>query len=202
MSAGRTMGRRLRRLGRDNRASVIIEFAMAFPVLAVLFLGGYVITDMIACSRKVSVAAREVTDLATRYPELTTAQVSTIENSAQQILVPYNVANATVNLTEVQVIDSTHVKVVWSQSLNGTARSAGASITVNGGLIPNYLLPSSTTAQSPCTTAVSLTGNGGCLMLGEVTYSYTPVFNIYGAQTMNDAIYLAPRLSSSIPLIS
>ena len=97
MSAGRTMGRRLRRLGRDNRASVIIEFAMAFPVLAVLFLGGYVITDMIACSRKVSVAAREVTDLATRYPELTTAQVSTIENSAQQILVPYNVANATVN---------------------------------------------------------------------------------------------------------
>ena len=181
---------------------------MALPVLLLLYIGGYVITDMIGCSRKVTVATRELTDMATRSAQLTTAQVSTILGAAQQVMVPYDYSKATVTLNEVQVVDSTHVKVVWSQSANGTARTQWAAITVNAGLIPAYLLPTDTAAQSICTDTTTPAGsagagNGGCLILGEVAYAYKPVMGLGAVTTTNlgDAIYLSPRVSSSIPLL-
>ena len=54
-------------LRRDTRAVALIEFAVVAPTLILLYLGSFVITDMISCNRKVTIAARELTDMSTRY---------------------------------------------------------------------------------------------------------------------------------------
>ena len=50
----------LRKFIRDARGAVMIEFAFALPVLLTMYLGGYVICDMVDCNRKVTIAARSL----------------------------------------------------------------------------------------------------------------------------------------------
>jgi Flp pilus assembly protein TadG len=52
-----------RRLACDARGVALVEFAICLPVLILLYLGAYVISDAITCNRKVTRSARAVTDL-------------------------------------------------------------------------------------------------------------------------------------------
>ena len=203
----------LARLAHSRRAVAVVEFAIALPVLIALYMLAFVMSDMIACSRKVTITARALTDLATRSAYLSTnssnaAYIGTLMAAAQQVLAPYAASNAVITLSQVQVVDSTHVIVVWSQSYSGSTLSsgytAGTSITTTSGLIPSLLLPSGSTKQSICTTATSLTGDGGSLIYGEVRYAYTPSFWYGSASTITfyQPIIMSPRLSASIALVT
>lgn len=200
----------IRRLAACRDALAVVEFALVLPLLLTLYVGGYVVTDMITCNRKVTIATRELTDIATRYPELTASQAQAILAASQQVLAPYNFQNATAILSEVQVVDATHVKVVWSEAIaNGqtvtSTRQPNDSITVPSGLIPSSLIPSDSSQGNYCSlNATSGTGTqAGCMMLGEVSYAYTPAITYSNFTSMNlyDDIYMFPRVSSGIPQI-
>lgn len=220
MSALRSFRRRLRLLWAARDAVVAVEFALALPLLLTLYLGTYVITDMILCSRKVTIATRELTDMSTRYVSLPNATIQNILGAAQQVLTPYNYTKATIWISEVKVVDATHVQIVWSKQLaNGSTvqtsadapHATGNTLTVQTGLIPANLIPVTNPASSSpgdyCTSnnpSSAIPTNGtpaGCLMLGEVAYSYTPVVGIgtWGTSQLYDSIYMQPRLSSGVP---
>jgi Flp pilus assembly protein TadG len=117
------------------RAGVaLVEFAIAVPVLITLYLGAFVLSDEISCSRKVTVTARTVTDLTTRYASMTSTQLATIMASSAQVLAPYPVNKASVRVSELLVTGST--QVVWSQAnaASGTATipalTVGSTITL------------------------------------------------------------------------
>ena len=208
-------------LRRDTRAVALIEFAVVAPTLILLYLGSFVITDMISCNRKVTIAARELTDMSTRYaPTLPAATADNILLAAQQVMVPYSYNNATIWLTQVQVVDATHVKVVWSEAItNGgtpgaatdSQHLAGTTMTVQAGVIPPNLIPTGTGSGTYCTHANNPgnntywnTANGnpaGCLMLGEVKYTYTPVVagGYWSSTPLYDSIFMQPRDSSGAP---
>ena len=95
------------------------------------------------------------------------------------MLTPYSATPLTVTVSEVSTDNSGAATVTWSQSLNGTARAVGQSIT----------LPTSLVGQKNIS-----------LILGEVSYAYTPQlgYTITGTVNLTDSYYLFPRNANSI----
>jgi Flp pilus assembly protein TadG len=182
---------RARRFARNLAACesghAFVEFAFVLPVMLAMYMLAFVLSDMIACQRKVTETARSVTDLATRYSALSTVSananyIGTMLSASQQVMQPYN--GAVVRLSEVCALsnDALTVQVIWSQTSTGSgARTVGSTSTVPSGLF--------STSQ--------------CQIMGEVSYAYTPM-RLIGGQTgsmyLSDTIYMIPRLTTNIPL--
>jgi hypothetical protein len=67
---------------------------------------------------------------------------------------------------------------VWSDTLNGTARLVGSTVTIPSNLaVPNTYL-----------------------LLGETAYNYPPSYGyaVTGTLTLSDQIYMQPRQSNSV----
>jgi hypothetical protein len=175
----------------DARATAAVEAALILPVALTMFALLIYGAEAFAIQRKVTLTARTVTDLVTQAaPTSMSSGASlvahaTIDNdlcAASAVITPYDSSNMTMVISEVLInSDQATAIVKWSQPYNGgTARAAGATITLPTGLG---------------------TGQAGVyLVLGEVAYNYTPlqIFTPASALTLHDAIYLTPRQSTSI----
>lgn len=113
----------LKRLSEDNRAAVMVEFAFAVPVLLLLYTGGSSLSDMIACSRKVTIATRSLVDLTSRtmspvvtYNAPQSADAKSYLSASAVVLSPYKLNNATEQISLLRVCDATHAYVVWTQA--------------------------------------------------------------------------------------
>ena len=113
----------LTRLHRDTRGVVMIEFALVLPVMLTMYLGAYVVSDMVACNRKVTVAATTLADLISHNlapSGIAAAPASTSATSylsgGALVLSPYPLAGATETITLLRVCSTTQGYVVWSQS--------------------------------------------------------------------------------------
>jgi len=96
-------------------------------------------------------------------------------------LTPYSSANAVVTVTCIN-IDSTGkiATVAWSQSSSGSGRAANSVVTLPAALyVPN-----------------------SSVILGETTYSYTPVIDYMhlGTEALYSSIYMLPRQPGTIVL--
>lgn len=173
------MTRRIAHIGDDRRGLALVEFAFTFPVLLILFLGGYQLSDAIACKRKVGITNRTLVDLATRTKQITAAEADAVLGAAVQVMSPYRAAQAQLRLTEVYTNGAGATTVVWSRGRNIAARGAGSAITLPG----------------------TLRTNGNYLLLSEITYAYDPRirFGFLGRQTLSDSLFMSPRNSSSVP---
>ena len=212
--------RLLRLLAADRTGTPVVEFAMVLPVLLTVYLGSYVALDAMACSRKVSIAASEVTDITSRYMSLTTADLDAIEAASAQIMAPYDASAATVRLTQVQVCAAGYngnsgavARVVWSRARNGSALTLD---TTGGGTLPAgnpSPVPASALVTLPANmlaTASPLQPASGCstgayFFFGEVSFTYTPAVKMFqvgssSTYTFYDSSYLSPRGANSIGL--
>jgi Flp pilus assembly protein TadG len=167
-------------LRRNTRGAVAVEFALAAPLLLTLFIVGYAMSDIIACNRKVATAARSVADLASRFSAVNEADVSTILAASSQVLSPYKSSSALVRVSEIKVMTATSAQVIWSRAQGGSALVAGASVTLPSGMA----------------------ATGSYLILGEVSYSYTPIlaYGMSRAMTLTDQSVMSPRLSDQVPI--
>jgi Flp pilus assembly protein TadG len=170
----------LRRFAADCRAMSVIEFAVVLPVMLFVYIGGVELGDGLQIQFRVTEAARTVTDLASQYIIIESSDMSTILTAASQVMSPYSASNMSITVSEVATNAQGQGTVTWSCSLNGTAHTAGASVT----------LPS--TLQSANIS----------LIWGEVTYLYTPPVGYVAMGTVNmyQKTYFYPRLVNSITL--
>ena len=183
-TACRIVAGRLRALGHCNAGVALVEFAIALPVLFIMYAGTFVLADELSCNRKVTITARSVADLTSRYASLTPSSISTVMAASKQIMAPYNNGTTNVRVSELLVTSPTTATVVWSQTQTNATTSQGLA---NGSV---YILPS------------NMAATGTYLILGEVTYSYQPPIN-YGASTamsLYDRSFMSPRISNAIPL--
>lgn len=155
------------------------EFAMIFPIALFFFTGTITYGNAIYIDRKVTLTARTVTDLVTQYSSVANTDVQTVLGASSAIVAPYSTANIVVTVSEVQTDASGNATVTWSQSLNGTKRPVGQSLT----------LPS------------TIDGANVTYIFGEVAYTYTPAIGylVTGPITLHDQTYMAPRISPNIP---
>jgi Flp pilus assembly protein TadG len=161
-----------------------VEFGLVFPMLLLLLLAGIDAGRAVAISMKVRTAAYALNAMANTYvvPVDDTAMTGML-NATSKVLAPYPLGPAAVTLTQVKVSSSGQATVSWSDTLNGTAYTTGASITIPAALTATSA-PNNTCRSYPC-----------YLLLAEVTYTYTPMFGhfITGPINLSDKTYVTPR---------
>ena len=174
---------RAARLAADVRGVAAVEFAIMVPVLLVIYLAGFELSQGMATYRKMSDATVELANVATQYTTMGSLDVASVFNASSQIMSPYPTQNLGIVLSEVTTDTNSNAKVTWSCAYNGaTALTAGQAITLPTGL-----------AQP---------GIPLSYMLVQTSYRYVPVAgaNFMAAIPMTDQIFMQPRSSPNIPL--
>lgn len=210
----------LQHLAADSTGTPLVEFAMVCPILLATYMGSFVALDATSCTRKVSIAAGQITDISSRYLALTTADVDAIMASTSQLMSPYPASAAKVRLSQVQICASGYrgkpgivARVVWSRA---TANHAPLTKdTTGGGTLPAVsptpvpdaslvTLPANMLATASPLRPASGCSTGAFFIFGEVQYDYTPPINMFGIGTsgfsFHDYSYMSPRGSTSISL--
>lgn len=170
--------RRRRGFVADRRGVSAVEFAMLLPLMMTLFLGSVEATQGIATNRKVTLTAHALGDLASQYTDINNADMSNILAAGSAIIAPYAAANLREVVSELSINSQGQASVVWSDTLNGTALTAGQIVSVPASLaVPNSYL-----------------------ILAQVSYGYNPTyaFVMTGTVTLQDTSYVLPRQSTSI----
>ncbi len=174
---------RIRRLITDRRGAALIEFAILMPVMLLIFVGGYQLSDAVACKRRVGVVARAVADMVSQSATVSAADVDAILDASTQILFPYALDNATVRVSQVSTDPlGGNPRVVWSRGENIAALPVGTSLPV---------LPAG--MRQPASFYI----------YSEVTYAYAPlVANILPNISFTQTLFMLPRKSASVDLKS
>lgn len=175
------LGALLRRFRRDGRGVSAVEFAMILPIMATLFLASVETTQGLQADRKVSLAARALSDLASQATVIADADMVNILDATADVLAPFPMTNATVVVSGIQTDVLGVSRIVWSDARNTTRYSCGQTVT-----IPNELKPP--------------IGTTGFLVLAEVRYNYTPViaYLITGTVALTDRLYTRPRIGDTV----
>lgn len=165
----------------DRRGVAAVEFALTVPFLLLLYFGGVELTQGVTLNRQVALTSTTIATIVSQYTTISAStQLADILAASGQILAPYGAATPQVVVSLVTIDASGKATVTWSQTLGGTARTAGAPVTV-----PADLDIANTT-----------------LIWSETTYAYTPIFDFMGVGPFNlyDSIYMVPRESTTINL--
>jgi Flp pilus assembly protein TadG len=172
---------RVRNLWVDTRAVAAVEFTIVVPFMLLLYVGGVELGNGLAIAVKVSETAHTVADLVSRNACVTDSALSTMLGASSATIAPYSSGNAMIRVSEVSTDASGNATVTWSKALNGTPLTVSQPMT----------LPSSLGTPSPPNVS---------LILGEVTYSYTPNlgYTISGTVPITESYYLYPRVSSAV----
>jgi Flp pilus assembly protein TadG len=170
-------------LRRDQRGAAAIEFAAVGSLMVLVWVGCAEVVDGVGQQRRVTLAARTVADLATRFESMNNADRDTVLAAGPVILRtdkiggPYRVTLVAVN------IDADGVATVgWSESLG----SGGAAHDPSSALsLPTDVLRVPNSQLIWC----------------RVTYEYEPTFGgiiFTDKVTLSDQIYLRPRRSEAV----
>lgn len=185
-------------LRQSREGAALVEFAIIAPTLLMLYLMAFTLADAVSCNRKVAVTTRELTDVLSRFSTVEVSDVGNVMNAATQIMSPYasDTNRATVRLSQVQVTDATHAKVLWtciSTGSNSLAKDTVVSLPAN--MVSTIMTPDANATPARA---------GAFFIMGEVIYNYQPAFSYrgFGALTFQDRIFLVPRSPSNISLIN
>jgi Flp pilus assembly protein TadG len=165
-------------LAKDERGVSAIEFAMLLPLMLSLYLGAVEISQGIGADRKVTLTARTVADLVSQVTSVNNNDMTNSLNAATAVMAPFPTGNLKVVVSSVTIDAQGKATVAWSDTLNGTAKSKGATVTLPSALaIPN-----------------------SSLIWSEVQYTYKPVIGhvVTGTLTLKDQIYMRPRMSDTV----
>jgi Flp pilus assembly protein TadG len=167
-------------------AMAATEFALILPLALVVFTGSLVYGTASEINRKVTLTARNVTDLVSQYSSLTSADMTTLINSAAQVMAPFSTANVTLVITDLTVSNSGQATVEWSVALSGSGLTTGATVL---NVPANILAIPGVAGQATMH-----------IIWGHVAYQYTPSigYQFTGPITLYDDIYLSPRLSADV----
>ncbi|MEO9129891.1 MAG: TadE/TadG family type IV pilus assembly protein [Sphingomonas sp.] len=163
----------LKRFKQDSRGAVIIEFAFCVPVAVLLYTGSVCLSDMLSCSRKLTVATRSLADLVSRtmsptiiYNDPTSASAKSYLSASGIVLTPYKLNNGTEQISLLRICDASHAYVVWAQAQTqnadgsvvtpttpdqtaGTLPTSGTQTTANIVSIPSSMITAPMVPVSP-----------------------------------------------------
>lgn len=167
-----------RRFAGDARGVSAVEFALLLPLMITLYLGGTEISQAITASRKVTLVSRTVADLVSQYSSVSTTDINNILAASSAIISPFSSTRLATTVSCVKVDASGNATVTWSETLGGTKRGVGSSVTL------------------PSALAVANTS----LIMTEATYTYQPTIGyvITGTMALTDKMYMRPRVSDTV----
>lgn len=177
---------RKQEIRKNDNGVVTIELAIILPILLLLFVGMFDISNFIFCRNKIIRTAQELSNVITR-DNLTRPQLDSLLQGANLIAQPFNFQiSGKVIVTSISKQDSTKPPaIMWQDSYPSGA--TGSKITNMNALPGNLVL-----------------GTGETIIVTEVFYTYQPTFPGYVLKSNQTAIYAlavkVPRKGSMITL--
>jgi len=167
-----------RRLGASERGVTLIEFALVFPIMLVLFIGMVEFGEAFSVSRKINNAASTVADLVSQENSVTNARLADIATVANEIIKPYRAAPFSLRIISVVADENNaRVNVAWTYPENAAA--VGQEYTA---------LPST-----------AMTEANSSLIVTETSYAFTPSVGYFiGSITLNGIAYFRPRMTQAV----
>ncbi|MEA2906753.1 MAG: hypothetical protein QOC56_2436 [Alphaproteobacteria bacterium] len=173
-----SLSRRIVGFAQDQRGVSAVEFAMLLPLMITLYLGSVEISQGVSIDRKVTLTTRTVADLASQVSSINNSDMTNMLNATAAVISPFDQSKLKVVVSAVTIDSNGSAKITWSDTLNGTKRAVGSTVS-----LPAALNVANTT-----------------LVWSEVSYSYKPTIGyvITGTLDLSDQIYMRPRLSDTI----
>jgi Flp pilus assembly protein TadG len=173
----------------DRRGVAAIEFAMIVPIMLVLFFGTVEFSSGVAVDRKVSLAARALSDLTSQSNAVANTDMANFFAATCGIMYPYVGSPCTASnnptkavISELYVDPSTlKARVQWSNAYQGGVARAVDSIVTT---VPSALLV-----------------GGTYLIFSEVSFLYTPAVGYVMAKAginLSDVAYTRPRVNNCV----
>jgi Flp pilus assembly protein TadG len=164
-----------RRFRRSEQGVTLIEFALIFPVMLLLFIGLVEFGEAFSVNRRISNAASTVSDLVSQERSVTNTQLQDIALVANEIVKPYRTAPFSMRIISVVANDTnTGATVAWTYP---TGSPAVGSV---------YPLPGGQRLTEP----------NSSLIVAETSYAFTPSVGYFiGDITLNGIAYFRPRLA-------
>lgn len=158
----------------------LIEFALVFPILVMMFLGLVEFGEAFAVDRKLTNAASAVSDLVAQTSTVTGADLDDLARAAEEIVKPYAAAQLRMVVTSVETDKDGRSAVGWSYAHGDGAvpRQSGGSFTLPQGLAePN-----------------------SSVIVTETSYSFAPTVGLFLTGTINlsGEAFFRPRLSRTV----
>ena len=168
----------------ETRGAVIIEAAIALPVLVAVLLGMVEFGEAYTVSRKNAQVAASVADLVSQQAQITTAQLNDIAKIQTTILQPYSAPPAGLRISSIILQNgnaNSNAGVQWSIGWGNLASLAKAQ-----GNQPNFTLPP------------GLTAPGSTIIVAESSYNFVPDVGSYltGGVTFDSVAYYMPRIKA------
>lgn len=169
---------RARRFRQSEQGATLIEFALVFPIMILLFIGLVEFGEAFNVNRKISNAASTVSDLVSQESTVTNAELQDIAIVANEIVKPYRTAPFTLRIISVVANDTnTRATVAWTYPAGTPA--VGSVYPLPGGQ--------------------RLTEANSSLIVAETSYAFTPSVGYFvGAITLNGVAYFRPRLTRTV----
>jgi Flp pilus assembly protein TadG len=169
---------RLVSFARDRRGVSAVEFAMLLPLMVTLYLGAVEISQGVGIDRKVTLTTRTVADLASQVSAINNTDMTNLLNASSSVIAPFDPTKLKVTVSEVKIDANGLATIAWSDTLQGTQRAVGSTVT----------LPAALTVANTY------------LIWGEVSYSYKPTIGyvVTGTLNLSDQIYMRPRISDTV----
>ena len=187
---GRIRGwlRAVRALGGDTSGAVLAEFAMGFPLLVTMIIGGVEIGRFVLVEQKMESVAVETADLVAEINtgSVTTAELNDVFSAVDHIAAPFTMdTSGKVIVTAVGKTNGGPITINWQRAGGGTG--SGTSHIGTPGTTPT--LPAGFTVR-----------DGEAVIISETFYDYRPLFggNLTPlvATTLYNIAYFRPRFGT------
>jgi Flp pilus assembly protein TadG len=176
----------LGRLAVGRRGVSAIEFALIFPVMLLIYIGGFETGQVLSVNRRVTHVGATVGDLVAQVASVTTSDIENVFDASTALMMPYSTTSLKMTVSTV-LYSSGKQTVTWSKTRNGTAWTAKST--------------------PPVTIPTAMLVDGQEVVVSQVSYTYTSQFtafmqDIWGKSSidMSDVTYYRPRVSNTVAL--
>lgn len=164
-------------LVRSDRGVSMIEFALVFPIMLMMFIGLVEFGEAFSIDRKINNAASTISDLVSQESSVNNTELGDIATVATELLKPYRAAPLTLRITSIVADAQNRTTVAWTYPTTGGPRTGAA-----------YTLP-----------RAGLTEANSSLIVAETSYAFAPALGYFiGSITLTGNAYFRPRASRTV----
>ena len=177
------MARLITRLRGARRGTALVEFAIAAPVMLIMYFGTIEITQAVIAKRRLNLMVTTLADLSARSKSLASTDITAIFGAAGAVMAPMDTTTMQMRISSLVVYPSGSGCIDWSVGQNMTPLVAGSTLSVP-----------TTITSTPSTVTRDF-------VMAEAIYPYSPITHYFIPTTITlkeGPTYLVPRQSDRV----